>query len=999
MIKNLKKVISSAAAVAIVASSASAFAVTFPDVDESASYANAVETVSALGVVVGDDNGLFNPDANVTRAEFTTMVVRALGEEAAATAATTSSFTDAANTSVHWAAGYISQGVSDGWINGYGDGTFKPDNTVTYAEAVKMLVSAIGYELYAQNAGGYPSGYLSYAGSLDILDGVSVEGNSTQLTRSQCAVLVNNAMQAPLVLTGDITVGGTLGTVTEQQYQTMDGQGAGWQTLLTKFHDAYVVRGRVMATSKSSGGTRLDADEVSFRIETADNFDNEYYGSTGSEPTTVDMRIGDTDAANRLFEYSEAVVQKDTNSDEWTILSINAYGQSKTVTFAASDVDDENSDYPANELWSKKRIPVYKSEGSSSTTKYELDNDAALYVNGVEIDMSNENLVSYIIDNATGNVTLIDETEVGSTSTDGDYDYILVDYYVDAVVEYVQESDAEARVYFKSYEAPLSSRLTWDPEDDDVTVSIQSTDGTDVAYADLAEFDVLSIAYNVDEDFEDSGFYDIIVSKNTVTGTVTSRDTTDDVITIDGQDYELATGAASDYELSTEYTLYIDAFGYVAYYEEGTANNTYGVVVGMYTTAGGDEPIVRIITADGSVLEEEARDSEDADMFYTLLNRTGKVKPEDMTSDELDVCPSDFSLTRGTVGSANYDKVVGDMQNNVVTYRLTSSGLRYDKTLTPYGGEELEYRASSQRLGSYSLSDTTSKILDVESYANGSSSVGGTLTTASFEDEATYTAYAYERNNDGAYRFVIVLMGTSSLRPDSAVAVVKSNPMQTTVNDNDCLSMTVARNGVDTETLLYEIGGEELHEGDIISYSGVGADGYVEEGNLVVLYRANSDYNSLYENVMNLDNFNEMLESSEGLYDPETGDVLYGSTSKEVKQYFGAIYQKSGSNLELIVGQTDGMSDTLDQTQTISDLSLTSDTKCYIYDYSRQTKYRVSASEAIPNFSNSLYRAAYVDDDNSVIKWSELDNGSGVSFAYVKVVDNDVTEIVILQTR
>ena len=295
MIKNLKKVISSAAAVAIVASSASAFAVTFPDVDESASYANAVETVSALGVVVGDDNGLFNPDANVTRAEFTTMVVRALGEEAAATAATTSSFTDAANTSVHWAAGYIAQGVADGWINGYGDGTFKPDNTVTYAEAVKMLVSAIGYELYAQNAGGYPSGYLSYGGSLDIIDGVSVEGNSTELTRSQCAVLVNNAMQAPLVLTGDITVGGSLGTVTEQQYTTMNGTGSGWQTLLTKFHDAYVVRGRVMETSKSQSGSGLDDDEVSFRVEAADNFDNEYYGSTGSDPVEFDMRVGDTE--------------------------------------------------------------------------------------------------------------------------------------------------------------------------------------------------------------------------------------------------------------------------------------------------------------------------------------------------------------------------------------------------------------------------------------------------------------------------------------------------------------------------------------------------------------------------------------------------------------------------------------------------------------------------------------------------------------------------------
>lgn len=119
--KNLKKVISSVAAIAIVASSASAFAVTFPDVDSSASYAKAVEVLTALKIVNGDDKGLFNPENNVTRAEFTKMAVGALGEIAAAEAQTTSQFTDAANTSQHWAAGYIAQGVADGFINGMGD--------------------------------------------------------------------------------------------------------------------------------------------------------------------------------------------------------------------------------------------------------------------------------------------------------------------------------------------------------------------------------------------------------------------------------------------------------------------------------------------------------------------------------------------------------------------------------------------------------------------------------------------------------------------------------------------------------------------------------------------------------------------------------------------------------------------------------------------------------------------------------------------------------------
>ena len=80
MNKNLKKVISSVAALTMVASSVAAFAVDFPDVESTASYAQAVQELSALDVISGYDDGTFGPDKLVTRAEITKMIVDALAE-------------------------------------------------------------------------------------------------------------------------------------------------------------------------------------------------------------------------------------------------------------------------------------------------------------------------------------------------------------------------------------------------------------------------------------------------------------------------------------------------------------------------------------------------------------------------------------------------------------------------------------------------------------------------------------------------------------------------------------------------------------------------------------------------------------------------------------------------------------------------------------------------------------------------------------------------------
>jgi len=106
-----------------------ALAAPFPDVDENAKYADAVAYLSEVGIMCGDDKGNFNPDKTVTRAEMATIICNMLGEADDITK-TGGIFNDVPES--HWASGYIAKAVSLKIISGYGDGSFGPDDTVTY---------------------------------------------------------------------------------------------------------------------------------------------------------------------------------------------------------------------------------------------------------------------------------------------------------------------------------------------------------------------------------------------------------------------------------------------------------------------------------------------------------------------------------------------------------------------------------------------------------------------------------------------------------------------------------------------------------------------------------------------------------------------------------------------------------------------------------------------------------------------------------------------------
>ncbi|MBP2071619.1 S-layer homology domain-containing protein [Thermoanaerobacterium butyriciformans] len=183
--KNLKKLIAVVLTFTLVFSAmAVGFAGTFSDVSDSAPYASAVARLQSLGLVSGMPDGTYQPDGAVTRAQMIAFVNAAEGlQDAAKLAVGPTKFSDVPAS--YWASGDIN--IAD--PSGYPDGTFKPNNTVTYPEALALILRALGYTADYS----WPYGVIAKATNVGITNGVTLSANAT-ITRGQMAMLVNNAL-------------------------------------------------------------------------------------------------------------------------------------------------------------------------------------------------------------------------------------------------------------------------------------------------------------------------------------------------------------------------------------------------------------------------------------------------------------------------------------------------------------------------------------------------------------------------------------------------------------------------------------------------------------------------------------------------------------------------------------------------------------------------------------------------------------------------------------
>ncbi len=152
-------------------------------------YENAAKTLVELGVITGYGDGKFGGEKDVTRAEMAVIIMRALGiSEGMPGGSPSGTFSDTRN---HWAAPYIDYAKEKGLINGYSDGTFKPDSNVTYYEALAMIIKSLGYNDQSLQ-GAWPNKFVVKAQNLGISNGLVITGGNA--TRGDIAILLYQSL-------------------------------------------------------------------------------------------------------------------------------------------------------------------------------------------------------------------------------------------------------------------------------------------------------------------------------------------------------------------------------------------------------------------------------------------------------------------------------------------------------------------------------------------------------------------------------------------------------------------------------------------------------------------------------------------------------------------------------------------------------------------------------------------------------------------------------------
>ncbi len=168
----------------------------------------AIEVLEAVGIMIGDENGNFNPDQNVTRNEMAVIMAN-LMEYNVANYKNTSPFTDVPS----WAEPYVAACWTNGITSGYSDTIYGGSDNVTTAQAALMLMKALGYFQYASDFGSdWQLATTRQGNAIDLFVGVD-SGVEQAMTRNDVAQLVLNTLQSGTV-TASTDGSWTIGDVT-----------------------------------------------------------------------------------------------------------------------------------------------------------------------------------------------------------------------------------------------------------------------------------------------------------------------------------------------------------------------------------------------------------------------------------------------------------------------------------------------------------------------------------------------------------------------------------------------------------------------------------------------------------------------------------------------------------------------------------------------------------------------------------------------------------------
>ena len=871
--KNLKRLIALVAVFAM-ALTTIASAASFSDVAEDSAYYEGVETLSKLGIIDGYEDGSFKPEQTVTRAEMAKLLACIQGYGSSAEAQTSTVFTDVP--AEHWASGYIANATGIA-IDGYGDGTFRPDVQVKYEEAVKMIMATLGYTVIANGKGGYPMGYVSAAISAKVTDGVSNATVGTNANRGTIAQLLFNAIDTPLVEQTTWEKDGS------GEYTKFDGTGNNaYKTLMSEYLDVVKMKGVVVANSymniKETVSTIDKDDDPTVKIDITNTYkviNDEFYDGY-DYAQGYEFLVGDSDAEDFV---GKAVIffAKENDYDDWEIISIaedSTYNTSVTFPLADFDKDDSTAD----------SIYYYKND-SSTGTKLKLEEDVNVLYNNAYYS---GNLVRLIADLADGNfggqVTLVD------TNKTSGYDLAIIEAAVSAVVDEVNGKKITLK---DTVSLPAGGTVSKINTDDDDVIVVLTKDGKEISASDINEDDVLSIV-----SVRNAVYTVVDVMSNIIEGTVSSRkasSTSSDgyAYKIDGTWYDVAAGAdIGNVAAGDAGNFYIDKYGYIAYYDETVAGSTgtYGYIIDALVDEdswGNKTFEVKMLTSEG-VKTYQAADK------FTVYTANG----------------TKLSLKVDDLDTSYDDEFLGEYGDTVVDYGLSSGKLSkfvvagYDDKFNAVGAVSGTYDASSYEIGRTSFEKDTI-VFYVDSNSDSKCYVG---TLADLEDDEIISSnnagYAYEnsKNSEDANILVLYDMGTSA-SASSGLAVITEIEDGSDEDGDDIYVLTVLYNGeeveLNTDADVYTDIHGDITVGDIVKLK-VNSNNVITA--LTLVYDFDEDVRGKYTALDVEDKYvyaNSSLESFDGGY-----ASAYSKTGKKVTLFNGHQYKLSDCDNIYVIDNT-----------------------------------------------------------------------------------------------
>ena len=504
--KNLKKIL------ALVLAFACAFTMfagaAFTDQADIKVDADVVDTLVSLGIIEGFEDGSFQPNATVTRAQMAKMiyVLRTGKSDASAYNDDKTSFTDIGS---HWARGYIKYCQSLGIIAGKSNTIFAPNATVTAQEAAKMLLVTLGYD--ANKAGLVGAGWAAKTNALADENGL-LEDVNTSFTgpcpRQYAAQLIYNAIDTATVVWRD-------DAYTNQNYNGDDNK-----TIGEKYMGLHSVEGILTSFAKEDGKDTYGATVTS--ITKQDGSKNVKLNPAEESFTKISKDYGS------LKNNKVKVLYKDTD-EVYGVFALT--DSNKVVNGLLGDFGDDGD---------KLKLDGTKYTVGTATTAASIGSDAAkqatadktnlVKVDGSAVATNRNDLVKYVKSNVSGLAKAFDASAI-SNSDNNKINLLDIKTFAIAQVTYVGKDYINVSYKNSSNTQSFDSKL----KDDDA-----------VWYNGIAKDDYVAVTKAVNTSADKIGVTKLDVVSGKITGTKNAITAGDYKVTVNGTTYEMAGVTNSD---------------------------------------------------------------------------------------------------------------------------------------------------------------------------------------------------------------------------------------------------------------------------------------------------------------------------------------------------------------------------------------------------------------------------------------------------------------------